>query len=63
MLTPDCHHIYSFFDNKSLQDSMRLVAAYAVERELQERRNERLSRADDERDTEHLQEKPRDFRR
>jgi hypothetical protein len=51
MFIPHCHLFDSFFGNgHALQDSMRLVSAFAIEAELQDSRRRELEQTEDERD-------------
>ena len=56
------HHLASFFDLCAPNDSMQLLSAYAVERELQEsRRKEQLEKSGDN-ISEHSSVKPLPYR-
>jgi len=47
-----CHHFFDSFlgNGHALQDSMRLLSAFAVEAELQDSRRRELNQSEDERD-------------
>jgi hypothetical protein len=46
MFVPYCHHLASIFDPCVLSTSMQLVSAFAVERELQDRRRKELEQTE-----------------